>query len=65
MNECRYIASWHHPGYIGHSKIYKYRKPAFTFATKLHFIFGEDVEIMVECQERKGETWTMTERWTL
>ena len=63
MNEYRYIVSWHHPGYIGHSKIYKRRKSAFNFAIKLHFIFDEDAEIMVERQERKGETWTMTGRW--
>lgn len=64
MNEYRYIVSWHRPGCIGHSKIYKYRKSAFTFAQKLHFIFFRDSNIMVESQERKGGKWITTERWT-
>ena len=64
MNEHRYIVSYHHPGYIGASKIYKYRKCAFNCVRKFRFMFGKTVEIMVEAQERKDGKWIMKDRWS-
>lgn len=63
MNKCRYIVTWSSYDGLVWNKIYKYRKPAFTFANRLNFY--TDAEITVEMQERKGEEWIMTERWTL
>lgn len=63
MNECRYIVSWCCSGGLIGSKIYKYRKSAFTFAYKLKDMFYKESEVMVERQERKGETWATTAGW--
>lgn len=60
MNECRYIVSWCSSGGLVGSKIYKYRKSAFTFAYKLKDMFYKEVEVMVE---RKGEAWATIAGW--
>ena len=64
MNEQRYIVSYHHPGFVGASKIYKYRKSAFTYVHKLKNMFGADnIVVMVEHQELKDKKWIMKDRW--
>lgn len=63
MKKIKYVVSWYQPGFIGNSKIYKYRKSAFAFVYKLKSMFGSYTVVIVEKQERKGETWTMIGRW--
>lgn len=66
MNKCKYIVTWYHPGIPCASKIYKYRKSAFTFAHRLKVMFDTDAEIMVEeMQDREDGKVIRTGRWEI
>lgn len=66
MNKCKYIVSWHQPGFIGSCKLYKYRKSAFTFAHRLKIMFSSETEVMVEeMQERQDGKVIRTGRWEI
>lgn len=66
MNEYRYIVTYHQPGFVGASKIYKYRKSALTYAHKIKAMFAKDTEIMVEeMRKREDGKVIRTGRWDL